>query len=197
KSDKIREGFLFKEGSVLNEEYINSLTSDNEKEAAHQMNRRSEFRVLRKDYVPAGTNLDIVDINIVTNPDDNSVLFTEQGGTGTYLSTCIINGYNESFAFDKGADPMISLNKAMDLLKWGAISKENFEGDPEKVLANNTIADRAVINIKEITIGNVTVNDVQLKVTYKLNYGLVFGDGLMKQFGKYNFNTKTHKLTID
>ncbi|PIY31015.1 MAG: hypothetical protein COZ08_09685, partial [Bacteroidetes bacterium CG_4_10_14_3_um_filter_42_6] len=56
KSDKIREGFLFKEGSVLNEEYINSLTSDNEKEAAHQMNRRSEFRVLRKDYVPAGTN---------------------------------------------------------------------------------------------------------------------------------------------
>ena len=197
KSDKIREGFLFKEGSVLNEEYINSLTSESEKEAAHQMNRRSEFRVLRKDYIPAGTNLDIVDINIVTDPDDNSVLFTEQGGTGTYLSTCIINGYNEAFAFDKGADPMISLDKAMDLLKWGAISKENFEGDPEKVLANNTIADRALINIKEITIGIVTINDVQLKVTYKLNYGLVFGDGLMKQFGKYNFNTKTHKLTID
>lgn len=197
KSDKIREGFLFKEGSVLNEEYINSLTSESEKEAAHQMNRRSEFRVLRKDYVPAGTNLDIVDINIVTDPDDNSVLFTEQGGTGTYLSTCIINGYNEAFAFDKGADPMISLDKAMDLLKWGAISKEDFEGDPEKVLVNNTIADRALINIKEITIGSVTINDVQLKVTYKLNYGLVFGDGLMKQFGKYNFNTKTHKLTIE
>ena len=37
----------------------------------------------------------------------------------------------------------------------------------------------------------------EVKVTYKLNYGLVFGDRLMKQFGKYSYNTKTHKLTIE
>ncbi len=198
KKDVIREGFLFKEGTVLDEAYINSLTSDKEKEAAHQMNRRSEFRVLRRDYVPIGnSNVDIADVNIVINPDDNSVLFTEQPGTGTYLSTCILAGYNEQFAYDKGADPMISLDKAMELLKWGAISKEDFEGDPEKVLANNTIADRAVINIKELTIANITITDVQLKVTYKLKLDLVFGERLLSRFGKFNFNTTTNKLTIE
>ena len=83
------------------------------------------------------------------------------------------------------------------LLKWGAISKENFEGDPEKILANNTIADRAIINFKEITIANKTVKDVKIRVNYKLRYGLVFGDSLMKRFGKYSYNTKTKTLTIN
>lgn len=198
KKDVTRDGFLFEQGTVLDEAYINSLATEQQKEAAHQMNRRSEFRVLRRDYVPRGDgNPDIADINIVINPDDNTIGFTQQPGTGTYLSYCIMAGYNEEFAFDQGADAMISLDKALDLLKWGAISKEDFEGDPEKALANNTIADRAVINIKELTIANKTINDVQLRVTYKLNFGLVFGDRLMKRFGKYTYNSTTNKLTIE
>lgn len=195
--DVIRDGFLFTEGTVLDEAYIESLLSNNEKEAAHQLNRRTEFRVLRKDYVPQSTNIDLTTINIAINPEDNAIVFTEAPKSGTYVSTCIINGYNEEFAFDRSADAMISLDQAMDLLKWGAISKEDFEGDPERVLADNTIADRAIINIKEINIANKKVENVKVKVTYKLNYGLVFGDRLMKQFGKYSYNTKTHKLTIE
>jgi peptidoglycan-associated lipoprotein len=195
--DVIRDGFLFKEGTVLDEPYIESLASNNEKEAAHQLNRRTEFRVLRKDYVPQSTNIDLSTINIAINPEDNAIVFSEAPNSGTYVSTCIINGYNEEFAFDQNADAMISLDQAMDLLKWGAISKEDFEGDPERVLADNTIADRSIINIKEINIANKKVENVKVKVTYKLNYGLVFGDRLMKQFGKYSYNTKTHKLTIE
>jgi len=90
------------------------------------------FRVLRKDYVPQSTNIDLTTVNIAINPDDNAIMFTELPKSGTYISTCIINGYNEGFAFDKTADALISLDKAMDLLKWGAISKEDFEGDPGK-----------------------------------------------------------------
>ncbi|MEJ2593688.1 MAG: OmpA family protein, partial [bacterium] len=52
KKDIVRDGFLFTEGTLLDDPYINSLSSVNEKEAAHQLNRRTEFRVLRKDYVP-------------------------------------------------------------------------------------------------------------------------------------------------
>jgi peptidoglycan-associated lipoprotein len=195
--DVVRDGFLFTQGTVLDDPFINSLSTNNEKEAAHQLNRRTEFRVLRRDYVPQGTNLDLAEVNILLNPDDNSVMFKEEPKTGIYISSVIINGYNEEFAYDRGSDAMISLDKALDLLKWGAISKDDFEGDPEKILADNTIADRAVINFSDITVANKSVENIQIRVNHKLRYDLVFGDRLMKQFGKYSYNKNTKLLTIE
>lgn len=42
---------FLRSGAVLNETYINSLANEEQKEIAHQVNRRTEFRVLRTDYV--------------------------------------------------------------------------------------------------------------------------------------------------
>jgi peptidoglycan-associated lipoprotein len=39
-------------GTVLNEAFINSLEKIEEQEIAHQLNRRTEFKVLRTDYIP-------------------------------------------------------------------------------------------------------------------------------------------------
>ena len=197
KKDIVRDGFLFPAGTTLDDDYINSLSTNKEKEAAHQLNRRTEFKVLRKDYIPNATNLDLSEVNILINPDDKAAIFKEEEKTGIYISTCIINGYNEEFAFDKNSPAMISLEKAMDLLKWGAISKDSFDGDVEKILADNTIANKAIINIDEITIANKTVKDFKIQVNYKLRYGLVFGDKVLKRFGPYKYNTKTHKLTVE
>jgi len=44
--------FTFKKGTVLNEDYINSLPSKDEQEAAHQLNRRTTFQIVSTDYVP-------------------------------------------------------------------------------------------------------------------------------------------------
>lgn len=43
---------FLKSGITLTEQYINTLTSEEQKEIAHQVNRRTEFRVLRTDYEP-------------------------------------------------------------------------------------------------------------------------------------------------
>ncbi len=45
-----RDGFVFEAGTVLTEEYINNLFSEEHREAAHQLNRRTEFTVLRDDF---------------------------------------------------------------------------------------------------------------------------------------------------
>jgi peptidoglycan-associated lipoprotein len=37
-------------GTVLSEQFINSLPNDEQKEIAHQINRRTEFKVVRTDY---------------------------------------------------------------------------------------------------------------------------------------------------
>jgi peptidoglycan-associated lipoprotein len=41
---------FLKTGTTLTEQYINTLSTDEQKEIAHQINRRTEFRVLRTDY---------------------------------------------------------------------------------------------------------------------------------------------------
>lgn len=41
---------FLKSGTTLTEPYINTLVGDDQKEIAHQVNRRTEFRVLRTDY---------------------------------------------------------------------------------------------------------------------------------------------------
>jgi peptidoglycan-associated lipoprotein len=43
---------FLKEGTTLTEEFINTLANEEQKEIAHQINRRTEFRVLRTDYEP-------------------------------------------------------------------------------------------------------------------------------------------------
>ncbi len=49
----IEDAPFLRSEATLNEQYINSLASEEQKEIAHQINRRTEFRVLRTDYVPA------------------------------------------------------------------------------------------------------------------------------------------------
>jgi len=41
---------FLREGNILNEQFINSLPNDEQKEIAHQINRRTEFRVLSTEY---------------------------------------------------------------------------------------------------------------------------------------------------
>ena len=48
---KIAEQYTFlKEGDILSEEFINTLENDGQKETCHQLNRRTEFKVLRTTY---------------------------------------------------------------------------------------------------------------------------------------------------
>ncbi|MBN1132741.1 MAG: OmpA family protein [Bacteroidales bacterium] len=51
--EKVREDYEFlKLGDVLTEDFINQLPSPELQEQAHQVNRRTEFRVLSTDYIP-------------------------------------------------------------------------------------------------------------------------------------------------
>jgi len=50
---RIAESYPFlKEGATFTDEYINALQTDEQKEVCHQLNRRTEFKVLSTDYKP-------------------------------------------------------------------------------------------------------------------------------------------------
>lgn len=48
--DVISRGFTFKKGTVLTPECIKSLPSRDQQEAAHDLNRRNEMKIIRIDY---------------------------------------------------------------------------------------------------------------------------------------------------
>lgn len=199
KKDIIKDGFLFKKGTTLDDNYINSLSSKAEKEAAYSLNRRSEFRVLRKNYVPKSLVMATADTNIriAINPQENAAVYHPDKISGLYVTGCVINGYHEEFTYDKKQFGIISLKKAMEMLQNGVISKDDFAGNPEEILKNNTIANRAVINLMNVRIANKTVQNIQIMVDYQLNRGLVFGDRILSKFGKYHFNTQKKLLILD
>jgi len=64
-----RDGFTFRQGVTLTEAFINRLPTERQREAAHALNRRTEFRILSDDFKPAAQpgNLRPVRIDIV-NP---------------------------------------------------------------------------------------------------------------------------------
>ncbi len=47
-----RDGYVFEEGTEITEEYIESLPTEDHKDAAYQLNRRTEFKVLSEDFKP-------------------------------------------------------------------------------------------------------------------------------------------------
>ena len=52
-AELVAQSPFLRNGASLTEAYINSLINEEQKEIAHQINRRTEFRVLRTDYDPA------------------------------------------------------------------------------------------------------------------------------------------------
>jgi peptidoglycan-associated lipoprotein len=190
-----RAGYLFKEGDVFNEEYVAALPNVDAQEAAHQMNRRTDFSVLRKDYVPrSGINEDPGTVNIQINPDDNVITFRTQDKTGLYLVPVILNGFNEEFIYDDRAAAQVSLQKALDLLNDRIIGKEDFEGDPAKILANNSIRNNSIFNIKELRIGAKTIRNVKFVVVHRQQNPIVIGRQILQRIGSYTINENTLQI---
>lgn len=190
-------GYLFKAGTTLSESYIDSLPTNDYKEAAHQLNRRTEFKVISKDFVPKPKNVELSKtVQIQINPEDNVVKYTLAPKSGLIMAPCVINGYSKEFTFDPKLTGQISVEETMKLLSEGSIGKEDFKGDPEQVLANGTVANRSILVIKDFTIANTTIHDVELMVNTQLAYPIVIGNAIMDKFGSYSIDTQQQQIII-
>lgn len=189
--------FKFEKGTVLNEKFIEGLPAKELQEAAHQMNRRTEFKVLSKDFVPKPANQPVAqNVQIVINPDEEFSKFRIEEKTGAFIVPFTIEGHKDEFFYDRNSAAYVSLEKALELLKQGLITTDNFSGDKEKIISAGSIADNAVFKAREVHIAERVVYDVELTVKHNLKYGYIFGQRLLSQFGNFEFNANTQKLLI-
>ncbi len=190
-------GHAFKAGTVLNEAFINSLSSNDAKEAAHQMNRRTEFRILSKDFVPRVNIGDNQSVHIAINPQEENFVLFNQNKAGYFYFNVNVDGYGETFTYSQNADLLISEAQALKLLKEGRINRDNFKGNTEEILGTGSIAEGAVFTVKEMRLAGRSIYNVEVKVRKRMVEEWVIGQKTLKQFGNYQFDTKTKKLIFN
>lgn len=195
-------GFTFPEGTLLTEDYINALPTQTAKDAANQLNRRSEFSIISKDFVPVTYNVknesieNLKDfINIVVDPNLNYINYVVTKDNKT-VSKCIANGYTVTFEYEPKMNVVyISQAKAIEFLKKGVITVNDFEGDATKLISQNNIADKAVINIKTIRFGSKQIENVKATVNKLLPYDMLLNKATLDRVGMVIID-KDNKMII-
>lgn len=197
KKETTRGGYTFAAGARLTESFVDSLPSNEAREAAHQMNRRTEFSIISKDFVPKPkikTDTIARAIEVVVNPEEKILDYTLTP-KGLIQGNAIVNGFTLSFVYDRRAiRPAISLGSALRLLKEGAITKNDFQGNPEEILGDGTIAHRAIFRVETLRLAGMTIHNVEIQVDHQLSSQMTLGEITLTEFGTFTIDEEKRQI---
>ncbi|MGM0648380.1 MAG: OmpA family protein [Bacteroidota bacterium] len=194
------DGYTFSEGTTLSEEYIKSLRSTRQREAAHQLNRRTTFKILRTDYVPSQDKVEDLDStlfgNIVLNPEEN--IINLQVKNDAYIFPVITNGVQLVATYQSQSDAIyISFDQAMDFLSKARITVDNFTNGEEAIKEDGDIVENAEVVIDNVRIANKELEDVKMIVTYDQELPLIIGKTGLQQFGSFTIDEDKNQLIFE
>jgi peptidoglycan-associated lipoprotein len=194
-----------KAGTHLTEDYINKLKSNNDKEAAHQLNRRTEFRIVRNDFVPKAKNVPIDSLaaqnfQIAVNPDENMVPFViNETGEILGLTPAVVNGLSIPFIYNEPLkSASMSLEQAMVLLREAWITVANFSQKGEAILEDGTIKDGAEFTLATLTFGrNMQYKNVTVRVSHDQKQNFMVGKALLETVAPVSVDRVNSKIVFE
>lgn len=194
------ETFTFPKGTVLTPDFINSLQGKSQQEAAHSLNRRTEFRILRDDFVPPATNDTSVKTNIVqfvATPGQYILNVKIEGDI--VKAPCILNNSRQMEFSIVQNQPNIqfSYDEAMKLLKEGRITTASFEMKEAAIDKDGNILEKQMMVLESIRVGEESIENVSVQVIKNLKTPIVFGENsFTSSFGKYEVNKTNSTMTV-
>ena len=215
--------YPFSAGTVLECDYIASLSGDRQ-QAAHSLNRRLEFLVLRTDYVSRRLVENIASeqptaqqtedgkvINLVNRPVDEegsdvkpTIVHDESVINVTMINAtrgeipCIVNGSQVPMLIDERfIEPVaISWEEAMNFLYQGRITKDDFPRRDLAFDAEGNIIDKEIVIFKEMQLGEQRVKNIEVVVVKNVDYKFIINRTGLRQFGDYEFDKQRAKLVF-
>jgi aspartyl protease family protein len=117
---------------------------------------------------------------------------------GVYEVPIEINGSKMFFIFDTGAsDITISLTEATFLYKQGTLTDDDVLGTQQYQIADGSISEGTIINLKTVKIGNRTLTNVQASVVHNTKAPLLFGQSALAQFGKVTIDYNKGEISFE
>ncbi|MBR1626203.1 MAG: OmpA family protein [Bacteroidales bacterium] len=209
--------YQFPKGITLTDEYINSLKTREERKAAHQLNRRTEFRILRTDFVPqyvkdsladAALNSTVVDIVSGNKPQTevdipivyktNRIPVTMIDGDKAQIYV-ILNGAAVPAIYDERHKDaaVLDWDQAMKFLKTGRITKDNFKDKDRAFNSKGEILENAVLVFKNASIGQYSAEKFEVIVKSGMEYTMILNKNGLKDFGPFIFDKGTGEIVFE
>jgi len=117
---------------------------------------------------------------------------------GVYQIPVTINGSEMYFIFDTGAG-MISMStvEATFLYKQGKLADDDMLGKADFLDANGNITSDVIIRLKEVTIGNRTIHNIEASVVGNTKAPLLFGQSALEKFGKISIDYNRGEISFE
>lgn len=121
--------------------------------------------------------------------------FTKNGTT--YKIKCTINGLPLFFIFDTGSsDISLSNVEASFMYKNDYIKPQDIIGKQNYMTASGEIVEGTVINIRDVSLGQLSLKDVRASVQNNQNAPLLLGQSVLNRLGKIEIDNNKRVLRI-
>ncbi len=185
-------------GDMLTEDFIQSLPKD-QQEIAHQLNRRTEFSILRDDFIPPaeGNSTSLDNLVTMANVEDDKKIPYRNNPNGLPEIPVVVNGTSFTFVYDeKAKQNLIGTEEAMRLLRTGKINKNDFKDKEKSFDEEGDIVKDAVITLRELKIGKVVLNNISVMVADELPAPLILNAAALKGLGEFTINKSERMLEL-
>lgn len=104
---------------------------------------------------------------------------------GVHKVPCTVNGVKMKFIFDTGAATVsMSQTMAQFLLDGDYLSATDIKGTGQSVLADGSIVNHAIVNLRDVEIGGMHIHNIEATVIEGQNAPLLLGQSAISELGR-------------
>lgn len=121
----------------------------------------------------------------------------EERGNVKYVDVSV-NGFGFQMIFDTGCSgTLISVAEARYLYEKGYLTEDDFLGVTKSQIADGSIVENMVVNLKEVVIGNkILCKDVQATVSANNNAPLLLGNEVLNRVAAYSVDNENKTINF-
>lgn len=118
-------------------------------------------------------------------PLHGQIIVNMERDGGVYKVPCSVNGVKMKFIFDTGAS-VVSLSKSMATYMEdnGYLNKKDYLGKSQTIIADGSVVDVEVVNLRDFEIGGLHLKDVVATVKDGQNVPLLMGQSAIEKLGR-------------